>query len=86
MSDLKSDDEESLENDETEKVVKKTEKNTSTKLFAQKLKEKKGIMDEARKQLPFTFLGNYFRFELYYNSLLVINDFIYNQKSKCLKV
>lgn len=56
MSDLKEDNESSADE---EKEVKNTDKNKS-KLFAQKLKEKKGIMEKARKQLPYTFTGNDF--------------------------
>lgn len=58
MSDLK-DDESSDEENTINKVVKEAD-NKSTKLFTQKLKEKKVIMDEARKQLPYTFTGNEF--------------------------
>lgn len=52
MSDLKED---SSDNDETNEVAEETDKNKSN-LFTQKLKEKKVIMDEARKQLPYTFI------------------------------
>lgn len=54
MSDLKGDEESSDE----ENTAKEAINNKSTKLFTQKLKEKKVIMDEARKQLPYTFTGN----------------------------
>jgi len=56
MSDLKEDDDNS--DNETNKIKEKDDKNKLTKLFTQKLKNKKVIMDEARKQLPFTFIGN----------------------------
>ncbi|VVC31959.1 Nucleolar protein 14 [Cinara cedri] len=54
MSDLKEENEIS-DDEETKKVLIEKEKKKTTKLFTQKLKEKKLIMDEARKQLPFTF-------------------------------
>lgn len=55
MSDLKEDD--SSNEEEIKAVSKEGDKNKS-KVFALKLKEKKVVMDEARKQLPFTFTGN----------------------------
>jgi len=57
MSDLKEDDV-SSNDEETNICVNNPDKNKSTKLFAEKLKEKKVLMDEARKQLPYTFTGN----------------------------
>lgn len=58
MSDLKDDDDNSSD-EEISKDVQELDKNKSKSLFVQKLKEKKIIMDEARKQLPFTFTGIY---------------------------
>ncbi|XP_050435803.1 nucleolar protein 14 [Adelges cooleyi] len=54
LSDLKEDDD---ENCEVKINGSKTidDKNKTSKQFVEKLKEKKAIMDEARKQLPFTF-------------------------------
>lgn len=63
MSDLKDDDESS---DEENTINKEADNNKSTKLFTQKLKEKKVIMDEARKQLPYTFTGNEFNIKKCY--------------------
>lgn len=60
MSDLKDDDESSEEENTLNKVAEEVDNNKLTKLFTQKLKEKKVIMDEARKQLPYTFTGNDF--------------------------
>lgn len=57
MSDLKEDDE-SSNDEETNICIKNGDKNKSAKLFAKQLKEKKVLMDEARKQLPYTFTGN----------------------------
>ncbi|KAF0762760.1 nucleolar protein 14 isoform X1 [Aphis craccivora] len=54
MSDLKEDDENSND-EETNICIKNGDRNKSAKLFAKKLKEKKVSMDEARKQLPYTF-------------------------------
>jgi len=62
MSDLK--DNESSDNEETNEEVKEADKNESTNLFTQKLKEKKIIMDEARRQLPYTFTGNYIKLSI----------------------
>jgi len=59
MSDLKEDDMSS--NDEESLSTTNTDKNKSTKLFAKKLKEKKVLMDEARQQLPYTFIGNVYK-------------------------
>lgn len=56
MSDLKEENEIS-DDEEMKEVNNETKKNKSTKLFTQKLKETKLIMDEARKQLPYTFTG-----------------------------
>lgn len=56
MSDLKEDND-SSEEEEINSVTKEGDANKS-KVFALKLKKKKVIMDEARKQLPFTFTGN----------------------------
>lgn len=61
MSDLKDDD--CSDDEETNKVSIEADKKNSTKLFAQKLKEKKVIMDEARKQLPYTFKGNTYKLQ-----------------------
>lgn len=58
MSDLKDDDYNS-DNEEIN-IVNVEDTNKSSKLFAQKLKNKKIIMDEARKQLPYTFTGEYY--------------------------
>lgn len=58
MSDLKED---GSDNDETNEVTEETDKNKSADLFIRKLKEKKVIMDEARKQLPYTFTGKDFK-------------------------
>lgn len=57
MSDLKENDE-SGDDEEINKVTVEVDKTKSKKLFTEKLKGKKVIMDEARKQLPFTFTGN----------------------------
>lgn len=57
MSDLKEDGM-SSDDKESNKCTKNTDKNKATELFAKKLKEKKLLMDEARKQLPYTFSGN----------------------------
>lgn len=57
MSDLKEDDDNS--DDGGLNKVTKDDANKS-KIFAQKLKHKKTIMDEARKQLPYTFSGKYY--------------------------
>lgn len=57
MSDLKEDDDNS-DDGGINKIIK-DDANASSKLFAQKLKHKKIIMDEARKQLPYTFSGIY---------------------------
>lgn len=56
MSDLKEDNDSSDE-EETNSVTKEGDENKS-KAFALKLKKKKVVMDEARKQLPYTFTGN----------------------------
>lgn len=70
MSDLKEDDE-CFDNEETNSISKEDDKKISTKLFAQKLKEKKVIMDEARKQLPYTFTGNHNIIKKQYNKICI---------------
>jgi len=76
MSDLKEDDE-SSDNEETNKVAEETDKNKSINLFTQKLKEKKVIMDEARKQLPYTFTGNDFKLNI--KNRLTITKYVCNK-------
>lgn len=56
MSDLKGDNDSSDE-EEIHSNTKEGDNNKS-EVFALKLKKKKVVMDEARKQLPFTFTGN----------------------------
>lgn len=56
MSDLKEDNDSSDE-EELNSVTKEGDVNKS-EVFALKLKKKKVVMDEARKQLPYTFTGN----------------------------
>lgn len=70
MSDLKEDDE-NFDDEETNKISGEDD-NKSKKIFTQKLKEKKVIMDEARKQLPFTFTGNLTR-SIKNLSVIIIN-------------
>lgn len=57
MSDLKEDDVDSDKEGSIKITKEEIEKNKSKKLFTQKLKNKKVIMDEARKELPYTFKG-----------------------------
>lgn len=63
MSDLKED--MSSSDEERNTSTTNTDKNKSTKLFAKKLKEKKVLMDEARQQLPYTFIGNIYFIKCY---------------------